>query len=106
MTQDPVSRYADEELPLGAWSDPTLGPNQRGRRWGWLFALIWLFFLGNPLGAIHDHAAGPVQVLGYVALLAFAATYVAVLAWGRTMRHSWRVSAPLGQRWGAVGVLL
>lgn len=106
MSQDALRRDAEEEIPLGAWSNPDSGPIPRGRRWGWLFALIWLFFLGNPLGAIHDHAAGPVQVLGYVALVAFAATYIAVLAWGRTMRHAWRVSAPLSHRWGAVGVLL
>jgi two-component system sensor histidine kinase DesK len=101
-----LGRSADEELPLGTWSDPTLAPNQRGRRWGWLFALIWLFFLGNPLGAIHDHPEGPVQIFGYLALAAFAVTYVLVLAWGRTLRHAWRVSAPLSQRWGAVGLLL
>jgi two-component system sensor histidine kinase DesK len=101
-----VARGADEELPLGTWSDPTLAPNERGRRWGWLFALVWLFFLANPLSAIHDHPAGAVQVLGYVALAAFAITYVAVLAWGRTMRPRWRASAPLSQRWGAVVLLL
>ena len=44
-------------------------------------------------------------MLGYAALLAFAVFYVGVLAWGRTMRHAWRVSAPLSHRWGAVGVL-
>ncbi len=69
-------------------------------------ALIWLFFLGDPLGAIHDHAAGAVQMSGYLALAAFAVVYVGVLAWGRTMRHAWRVSAPLAQRWTAVAALL
>jgi two-component system sensor histidine kinase DesK len=96
----------DEELPLGTWSGSAGEDSSRGRRWGWLFALIWLFFLGNPLGAIHDHRPGAVQMLGYAALLAFAVCYVGVLAWGRTMRHSWRVSAPLAHRWGAVGVLV
>jgi two-component system sensor histidine kinase DesK len=101
-----VDRRFEEELPLGTWSVSTDEDNSRGRRWGWLFALIWLFFLGNPLGAIHEHRPGAVQMLGYVALAAFAVFYVAVMAWGRTMRHARRVNAPLSRRWGAVGVLI
>jgi two-component system, NarL family, sensor histidine kinase DesK len=106
VSRTALDRAADEEIPLGTWSGSADDEHNRGRRWGWLFALIWLFFLGNPLGAIHDHKAGAVQVFGYLALTAFAVFYVGVLAWGRTMRHAWRVTAPLAHRWGAVGVLL
>ena len=85
---DAVSREAvepsDAELHAGTWAVPRdedsarhlVGHrgrgSSRGRRWGWLFALIWLFFLGNPLGAIHDHRAGCRPDARYAACSAFA----------------------------------
>jgi two-component system sensor histidine kinase DesK len=49
-----------------------------------LAGAVWLFYLGQPLGAVLNHPAGPARILGLAALVAFAATYVAVFVW---MRH-------------------
>ena len=67
-------------LPLDP--DQPYGP----RRWGAVFALIWLFYLLNPLEAgweKRDTAAGWV---GIVATLAFAVVYSTVFLMLRNRR--------------------
>ena len=46
------------------------------RRWGGLFAAIWLFYLLNPLEAAWEKRDTAAGVIGIVATLAFAAVYL------------------------------
>ena len=45
---------------------PGVGDEAREERsrWGWIFGAVWLFYLADPISAIHDHGPGPVQVTG------------------------------------------
>ncbi len=54
-------------------------PGRRGFRAGWVFAAIWLFYLGENLQAILDHPAGMWRDVGLAALILFALTYVWVV---------------------------
>jgi two-component system, NarL family, sensor histidine kinase DesK len=100
-----VERLRDsDDLPSpSAYEDA-----ERGRRWGWVFGAVWLFYLGDPLGAMSEHRDGPVKVLGYVALVAFAISYLGVLRWGRAYRRMAPHAAlpSLGRRWLFVLLLL
>ena len=70
-------------------------PREGSRRWGGVFAAIWLFYLLNPLEAAwekRDTAAGWV---GMVATVLFAAIYLGaflVLRWRRPVGTPFRVS--------------
>jgi two-component system, NarL family, sensor histidine kinase DesK len=64
---------------------PPTGP----RRWGLVFAAVWLFYLLSPLSAAWDRG-GLRGLVGVVATLLFAAVYLAVFV---TMRWR-RVGAP------------
>jgi two-component system sensor histidine kinase DesK len=85
--------------------DPRDGP----RRWGSVFAAIWLFYLLNPLEAAwakRDTAAG---VAGILATLVFAAVYVMVfllLRWRRQVGTPFRVTPHLGVGLSIVGVMI
>jgi two-component system, NarL family, sensor histidine kinase DesK len=62
--------------------DEAYGP----RRWGWVFAAIWLFYLLNPLEAAwekHDTAAGWVGIVGTVVFAAIYLTAFLLLRWRR-----------------------
>jgi two-component system, NarL family, sensor histidine kinase DesK len=61
-------------------ADRPTGP----RRWGLMFAAIWLFYLLSPLGAAWDRRDLRGWI-GFVATLVFAATYLAVF-----VRMRWR----------------
>jgi two-component system sensor histidine kinase DesK len=57
-------------------SDPHT-PHSGPRRFGWVFAAVWLYFLYQPLQAAWTSRAAPAwRVLAVVALLAFAAGFV------------------------------
>lgn len=73
---------ADTTTATTGVADPREGP----RRWGALFALVWLFYLLNPLEAgweKRDTAAG---VLGIAATVGFALVYAAVFVVLRNRR--------------------
>ena len=53
------------------------------RRWGWLAAGIWLFYLANVFQAIRKDGTGVAQIVGYAALLLFATSYLAFFGWIR-----------------------
>jgi two-component system, NarL family, sensor histidine kinase DesK len=53
------------------------------RRWGWLAAGIWLFYLSSVLKAILDHDGEIAKVAGFLALVLFAVAYLAFFAWIR-----------------------
>ncbi|MEV6285888.1 sensor histidine kinase [Kribbella sp. NPDC051770] len=52
-------------------------------RWGWLAAGIWLFYLGSPLQQIAKHSHGMTRIVGFLALLLFAVSYMAFFVWIR-----------------------
>jgi two-component system sensor histidine kinase DesK len=87
---------ADAEYPTGP------------RRWGPLFAGIWLFYLLSPLSAawsLHDRARG---WLGIVATIAFATLYMSVFVVMRRRRSTFapfRVPLPAAQGIAVVAVL-
>ncbi|HEY3005797.1 MAG TPA: sensor histidine kinase [Kribbellaceae bacterium] len=82
------------------------------RRWGWLAAGVWLFYLAQPFEQIVRHSHGIVRVVGLAALLLFAATYVAFFGWFRHVGMGsgglavWQRLAYLGGMLGLVLVML
>jgi two-component system sensor histidine kinase DesK len=81
------------------------GPFGFSRGWGWLLAAVWLFYLGQPLGAILDQPAGPAKFVGLAGLLAFAATYVGAFVWMRSHRLDQKEFPP-AESWAWLGGLL
>ncbi|BCY10366.1 sensor histidine kinase [Actinoplanes sp. L3-i22] len=62
-------------------------PGRIGFRAGWVFAAIWLFYLGETLTTLLHHPAGMWRDIGLAALGLFALTYVTIIA---TMRRERR----------------
>jgi two-component system, NarL family, sensor histidine kinase DesK len=76
------------------------------RRWGLIFAAVWLFYLLSPLSAAwqrRDHVRG---WIGIVATLVFAAVYLTVFLTMRWRRFGAPFRAPLRARHGVGLVLL
>jgi two-component system sensor histidine kinase DesK len=67
------------------------------RHWGgggwrrYFFPAFWLVYLGQAVDGVAHHAHGVGAVVGYVLVVAFAATYLAALpmGWGREPRPFW-----------------
>jgi two-component system, NarL family, sensor histidine kinase DesK len=57
-------------------------------RFGWLFAAIWLFYLGENLSALLRHPAGWERDVGLLALAGFAILYLVVVAELRQVRYA------------------
>ena len=72
-----MTDIAERTAPPGPW-----------QRWGWLMAVVWMVFLVYPVLALLESQA-PVGwiVVGWVALIAFAAVYVVGFVAG--MRADW-----------------
>ncbi|BFU44634.1 sensor histidine kinase [Krasilnikovia sp. MM14-A1004] len=62
-------------------------PPERGFRFGWIFAAIWLFYLGENLQVLLQHPGGWARTLGLAALAGFAALYLLVLSMLRGIRR-------------------
>ncbi|WP_436533809.1 sensor histidine kinase [Actinoplanes sp. HUAS TT8] len=62
-------------------------PGRIGFRGGWVFAAIWLFYLGENLNALLAHPPGMWRDVGLTALALFALSYVLIIA---TMRRERR----------------
>ena len=58
-------------------------------RWGWVFAGVWLIYLGEPLSQINE-ADGWRRDVGYVALVAFVALFLVGIGSGRQLRINQR----------------
>ncbi|MEE6307045.1 sensor histidine kinase [Plantactinospora veratri] len=55
----------------------------RRSRFGWLVAVVWLVYLGQPFGTVWDHPPGLVRDLGLATLVVFGAGYLAIFVWLR-----------------------
>ncbi len=77
------------------------------RRWGWIFALVWLFYLLNPLEAAWEQRDSVSGWVGMVGTVLFAAVYAAaflMLRWNRPEGTPFRVSPSLPVGAGVVAV--
>ena len=59
-----------------------------GRRYGWLFAAVWLFYLGEPVSALTKQPSATWRVVGLVAVAAFAISYMLMVRLASMVRHS------------------
>jgi two-component system, NarL family, sensor histidine kinase DesK len=116
LAADPASRVFDvsEVAPRSDWQPIDQTPAWRreetrdgGRlRWGWIFSTVWLFYLIDPISAINNHPAGPVQVLGFVAVACFAVTYLGIFYWARRYRPAGMRNLPLRRRLAVLGLMI
>ena len=60
----------------------------RAARFGWVFAAVWLFYLGENLSALLRRPNDWQRDLGLVALAAFAVLYLVMVAQLRALRHA------------------
>ncbi len=90
---------------LPADPDQPYGP----RRWGAVFALVWLFYLLNPLEAAWEKRDTVAGWVGIVATITFALVYAAVFLRLRNRRRvgaPFRLPAPAPVAWAAVATLV
>jgi two-component system sensor histidine kinase DesK len=59
----------------------------RAARFGWMFAAVWLVYLGENLSALVDQPPGWWRTAGLAALAAFAALYLAMVRIMRLLRY-------------------
>jgi two-component system sensor histidine kinase DesK len=88
--------------------EPVGGPFEGFRRHagvGWLFAGVWLFFLGKPLGVILQDQNMAERTLGAAALILFGAGYMGFFGWAR-YRNRLGLKQPLAVRLSYVVTLL
>ncbi|MER7243730.1 sensor histidine kinase [Kribbella sp. NPDC000426] len=70
-------------------------------RWGWLAAGVWLFYLAQPLQKIAERKDGLGQILGFLTVILFAASYLGFFGILRRMARKhllalWQQIAYLG----------
>jgi two-component system sensor histidine kinase DesK len=79
---------------------------RRGRRFGWVFAGVWLFYLKENLTALLAHPAGWQRDVGLAALAGFAALYLALVAWMSSVRRGGRPLRVVVRLWLVLLALL
>lgn len=73
---------------------------------GWLFAAVWLFYLGGTVGALLDQPGLLWRVTGLVSVVVFAAGYLFLVARARRIRHGVRPTGHTMRTWlGLAGLL-
>ena len=87
MAQAPARlRAAAKGRPGPAVQDPAMSrlvPSSRWRRYGWLFAAIWLVYLSQPASTAWSQHDVVRRYLGLGTLIAFSAVFVAVFVISR-----------------------
>ncbi|MDJ0394577.1 histidine kinase [Rhodococcus sp. G-MC3] len=83
----------------------TDGPETMGRmfRFGWVFGMIWLFYLVYPLGEALDQPELWQQIAGVAAVIVFGATFV-VTFWA--FRNANRNNRRLDLRWAWTSLIV
>jgi two-component system sensor histidine kinase DesK len=59
----------------------------RGGRYGWVFAAVWLFYLGDNIGALRHQHNLLARYGGLVAVVAFAGAYLFLVSLTRQIRY-------------------
>ncbi|MEV4263657.1 sensor histidine kinase [Kribbella sp. NPDC049584] len=70
-------------------------------RWGWLAAGVWLFYLAQPLQKIAERKDGISQILGFLTVILFAASYLGFFGILRRMARKHLLAV-----WQQVGYLI
>jgi two-component system, NarL family, sensor histidine kinase DesK len=86
MTQAPARSATADRRTGPAEQDPALDglvPSSRWRRYGWMFAAIWLVYLAQPASTTWDQHDPVRRYLGLGTLIAFAAVFVVTFAQSR-----------------------
>lgn len=87
MTQAPARLRAAVGDPAGpATADPAMDgllPSSRWRRYGWMFAAIWLVYLAQPASTVWARPDPVRRYLGLATLIAFAAVFIVTFAASR-----------------------
>jgi two-component system sensor histidine kinase DesK len=87
VTQAPARlRAGTDGRPDPAVQDPALDgllPSSKWRRYGWMFAAIWLVYLAQPASTAWDQHDPVRRYLGLGTLIAFAAVFVVTFAQSR-----------------------
>jgi two-component system sensor histidine kinase DesK len=79
---------------------------ERGWRFGWVFAAVWLVYLKENLTALLGHPAGWQRDVGLVALAGFAVLYLALVSWLSNVRHGLPPRYGVPTQWLILLVLL
>jgi two-component system sensor histidine kinase DesK len=78
-----------------------------GRRYGWLFAAVWLFYLGEPVNALTKQPDLTWRTVGLVAVALFAVSYLFMVRLASTVRRSpIRSGAFVARALFGIGVML
>jgi two-component system sensor histidine kinase DesK len=91
----PTAVVPDEDDPMEAIAPrPRLGTGWRR----WVFPSIWLVYLGQTVGGVHDNSTGAAAVAGYAIVGAFALCYVFAIptAWTDNKRRYWALYLTCG----------
>lgn len=87
MTQAPARRPAvAKDRPGPAVQDPALDgllPSSRWRKYGWMFAAIWLVYLAQPASTAWDQHDPVRRYLGLGTIAAFSAVFITVFVVSR-----------------------
>ncbi|GAB2571916.1 histidine kinase [Paractinoplanes abujensis] len=75
-------------------------------RYGWLFAGLWLFYLGGNVQALLDQPNLYWRVAGLAAVAGFAAGYLYLVARARHLRRGHRPARPVLRTWLGIAALL
>jgi two-component system sensor histidine kinase DesK len=74
----------------------------RGSKYGWLFAAIWLFYLGGTVNKLWHQEHLWVRYAGLVAVVGFAVTYLHMVSLTRHIRYG--IAPPGFSRRAALGI--
>jgi two-component system, NarL family, sensor histidine kinase DesK len=77
---------ASSAPPAPAASPAPAAPSGKGYRFGWLFAAVWLFYLGDTVGELQRQQDMLWRTVGLIAVAAFAASYLFMVRSARDVR--------------------
>jgi two-component system, NarL family, sensor histidine kinase DesK len=97
-----------DDTPAWRRADLTQDGKDQGRfKWGWVFAAVWLFYLSDPISAIHGHHGDDLtKAVGYVAVALFAMVYIGIFIWARQFRAPGMRSMPIRHRLVLISALI
>jgi two-component system sensor histidine kinase DesK len=73
------------------------------RKYGWIFAAVWLFYLSGTVGALWHDDNPWTRYPGFVGVVGFAGMYLFMVSLTRHIRHG--TPQPHFTRWATLGIL-